>query len=314
MQRFDGFVEVEAPVERVFDLFSDFESFPRWMEGVRAVRRRGRRLTSWVAETALDLDVEWDAETTVFEPDQRIVWRSVGGDVSADGEAVFSVSPRGTTLVRVVLGYGTPGGRTGERVARFFGRHPGRQLVEDLERFKRLAERGAGGRRQQQQQQQERQRQPDERPRERRQAFAGREGFGGRESAAERARRSDSQLREAQRRQIDGEDVREYEELEARENERSRPRFEQHERRPPHFDRGPRERDEQGERDRRPRDEEFRREERPRHALTPRERERERRHAREAQVSEDERRRAGWFLRRGVDRLLEERPRRDRRF
>ena len=124
MQRFEAFVEVDAPVERVFDLFSDFESFPRWMGGVRGVRRRGRGLTHWVVETALDLDVEWDAEITVFEPDHRIVWRSVGGDVRADGEAVFSVAPEGTTLVRVILGYGTPGGRTGERVARFFGRHP----------------------------------------------------------------------------------------------------------------------------------------------------------------------------------------------
>src|SRR5918998_1247805 len=144
MQRFEAFVEVDAPVERVFDLFSDFESFPRWMGGVRGVRRRGRRLTHWVAETALDIDVEWDAEITVFEPDRRVVWRSIGGDVRADGEAVFSVTPDGTTLVRVVLGYGTPGGRTGERVARFFGRHPGRQLFEDLRRFKRLAERRAG--------------------------------------------------------------------------------------------------------------------------------------------------------------------------
>jgi uncharacterized protein YndB with AHSA1/START domain len=295
MQRFEEVVEVGAPLEHVFDLFSDFESFPRWMGGLRDVRRRGRRLTHWVAETALDIDVEWDAETTVFEPDRRVVWRSVGGDVRADGEAIFAETERGTTLVHVVLGYGTPGGRTGERVARFFGRHPGRQLVEDLERFRRLAERQAGGGRW--------------RERERRD-----EGFGRGESAAERARRSDSQLRDAQRRQADGEEVRAYERRESSEYERRGvPReFERretrgYEGRPPAFAR------EQEERGRRPRAEEFG-PERPRHALTPREREREQRRQYEEREGEQERRRAGFFLRRGVDRLMDEPPRRDRRF
>ncbi len=293
MQRFEEVVEVDAPVEHVFDLFSDFESFPRWMEGLRGVRRRGRRLTHWVAETALDIDVEWDAETTVFEPDRRVVWRSVGGDVRADGEAVFAVTPRGTTLVRLVLGYGTPGGRTGERVARFFGRHPGRQLFEDLRRFKRLAERRAGD---------------DGRERVRRAEY-----FGRSESAAERARRSDSRLREEQRRQVDGEDAHPFAgrgpEDERREaDERRRHESGRHERMAPVFARG------QGGRPRRSREDEPGPErERPRYALTPREREREQRREHDWQAEDEDRRRAGYFLRRGVDRLMEEPPRRNRR-
>src|SRR5687767_6794397 len=141
MRRYERFVEIDAPVERVFDLFADFEATPRWAGGVRDVRRTGRRTFRWVAETALDLDVEWEAELVVYAPDRRIVWRSVGGDIRADCEAVFSVTPEGTTLVRVVRGYDTPGGRTGRAVARFFGRHPEEQLEEDLARLRRLAER-----------------------------------------------------------------------------------------------------------------------------------------------------------------------------
>lgn len=141
MRRYERFVEIDAPVERVFDMFADFEAAPRWAGGVLDVRRTGRRTFRWVAETALDIDVEWDAETTVFEPDRRVVWRSVGGDVRADCEAVFSVTPEGTTLVRVVRGFQTPGGRSGRDVARFFGRRPDEQLEEDLARFRRLAER-----------------------------------------------------------------------------------------------------------------------------------------------------------------------------
>ena len=141
MRRYERFVEIDAPVERVFDIFADFEAAPRWAGGVLDVRRTGRRTFWWAAETALDIDVEWEAEVVVFAPDRRIVWRAVGGDIHADCEAVFSETPAGTTLLRVVRGYDTPGGRTGRAVARFFGRHPEDQLEEDLAHLRRLAER-----------------------------------------------------------------------------------------------------------------------------------------------------------------------------
>jgi uncharacterized protein YndB with AHSA1/START domain len=149
MRRYERFVEIDAPVERVFDMFADFEAAPRWAGGVVEVRRTGRRTFRWAAETALDIDVEWEAEVVVFAPDRRIVWRSVGGDIRADCEAIFSETPDGTTLLRVVRGYDTPGGRTGRAVARFFGRHPEAQLEDDLTHLKRLAERSrrmGGGR------------------------------------------------------------------------------------------------------------------------------------------------------------------------
>lgn len=142
MERFEREIEIEAPVERVFDMLGDFENYPRWMEGVREVRRADRRRTHWVVETALDTDVEWDAETVVYAPDHRIAWRTVRGDVHADGEAILTEMRPGSTHLRFMIGYDTPGGRTGERVARFFGEHPESRLADDLGRLKRLAERG----------------------------------------------------------------------------------------------------------------------------------------------------------------------------
>lgn len=141
MRRYERFVEIDAPVERVFDMFADFEAAPRWAGGVLDVKRTGRRTFRWAAETALDIDIEWEAEVVVFAPDRRIVWRSIGGDIDADCEAVFSETPTGTTLLHVVRGYDTPGGRTGRAVARFFGRHPEEQLEDDLAHLRRLAER-----------------------------------------------------------------------------------------------------------------------------------------------------------------------------
>ncbi|HEX8559219.1 MAG TPA: SRPBCC family protein [Pyrinomonadaceae bacterium] len=234
MRRYERLVEVDAPVERVFDLFADFEAAPRWVGGVRGVRRVGRRTFLWVAETALGLDVEWEAEVVVFAPDRRVVWRSVGGDVRADCEAVFSVTPEGTTLVRVVRGFETPGGRSGRDVARFFGRRPGEQLEEDLARFRRLAERTRR-----------------------------------REGVLAAGPDYDDRARGERRHAPD-----------ARERER------------------PRAREPRGAGE----------EPRARYAMTPRERQRERERAWEESRAEEQRRAAGWYLRRGVDRLLEHPP------
>jgi uncharacterized protein YndB with AHSA1/START domain len=235
MRRYEREVEIDAPVGLVFEMFADFRRAPRWMSGVRDVWRSGRRTFHWVAETALDFEVEWEAEVTELEPGRRIVWRSVGGDIRADCEASFSVTRRGTTLLRVVMGYDTPGGRTGREVALFFGAHPGRRLEDDLACFRRTAERTAHPRRTDY-------------------------GVGPRDEA----RGVDASARRTRHR------------------EEARRGFE----------------DERRE---------------PRHALTPRERERERGRRREVRREEDERRAAGWYLRRGVDRLLEPAPTRRHR-
>ncbi len=140
MQRTEKFIEVNAPVEVVFDLYSDFESFPRWMKNVREVRRTGRRYTHWVADAPFGMDVEWEAETTRFEPNRRIAWRTVRGDVEMEGEVTFQESRRGTTLMRVRVGFEPPAGRLGSLFARLFGNNPDEQMEEELRSFARMAE------------------------------------------------------------------------------------------------------------------------------------------------------------------------------
>jgi uncharacterized protein YndB with AHSA1/START domain len=140
MQRTEKTIEIYAPVERVFDLFSDFESFPRWMRNIKEVRYTGRRYTRWTADAPFGSSVEWEAETTHFEPDHRIAWRTVRGDVDTEGEVIFEETRYGTTRVRVVLGYDPPAGRLGALVAHLFGKDPEQQLEEDLERFADVVE------------------------------------------------------------------------------------------------------------------------------------------------------------------------------
>jgi uncharacterized protein YndB with AHSA1/START domain len=127
-------IEIDAPVERVFDLFSDFESFPRWMQNLAEVRQTGQRHTHWVVDLPFGGSAEWEAVLTAFEPDHRVAWRSVRGDVRTEYEAIFEQTRNGSTLLRVLLGY-DPDLSTEEVLRGAFGDHPGRQLEEDLEHF-----------------------------------------------------------------------------------------------------------------------------------------------------------------------------------
>lgn len=147
MERIEKVIEIDAPVERVFDLFSDFENFPRWMRHIRDVHYSGRRYTRWTADAPLGTSVEWEAETVAFDPPYLIAWRSVRGDVDTEGEVTFRESRRGTTMMHVILGYRPPAGHFGALVASLFGNDPEQQLEEDLERFAQVAERRRSERR-----------------------------------------------------------------------------------------------------------------------------------------------------------------------
>ena len=148
MRRVERFVEIDAPVERVFEAFSNFESFPEWMSGIGEVRRAGRHLTRWALAAARERrPLVWETETTVFQPDHRIAWRSVRGDVETDGEAIFEETRRQTTVLRLVLGYDLPHARSreGNDARPLFGRQFERVLEDDLQRFKRMVEQRAAG-------------------------------------------------------------------------------------------------------------------------------------------------------------------------
>jgi uncharacterized membrane protein len=140
MERTEKSIEVNAPVGVVFDLYSDFESFPKWMKHVKEVRRTGENYTRWTADAPLGLNIEWEAETTALEPNRKIAWRTVRGDVEMEGEVTFAESGGDKTLVHVALGYKPPAGHLGTLVAKLFGNDPDKEIDEELQNFKKLAE------------------------------------------------------------------------------------------------------------------------------------------------------------------------------
>ncbi|MEJ7616292.1 MAG: SRPBCC family protein [Pyrinomonadaceae bacterium] len=105
MLRTERQIEINAPIKRVFDLFSDLERCPQWMGNIRSVFRVGDNLTQWIATTQGGGSLNWVAEIVDYNPHQVIAWRSVGGDVDVEAQAKFTESSQQTTLLHVLVGY-----------------------------------------------------------------------------------------------------------------------------------------------------------------------------------------------------------------
>ena len=69
-------IEVEMPVRTAYDQWTQFEEFPRFMEGVESESRSSTTPTSTGWRTSAACEREWDAEITEQHPDERVAWRS----------------------------------------------------------------------------------------------------------------------------------------------------------------------------------------------------------------------------------------------
>lgn len=136
-------VKVAAPVEQVWDLWSRFENFPRFMAHLEEVHVTGPGRSHWVACGPAGTCFEWDAEITQWEPNELIAWRSVeGADVANSGQVRFQSTPDGGTRLDVRLAYTPPAGAVGHAVASLFGSGAKHALDDDMVRFKSLLEQG----------------------------------------------------------------------------------------------------------------------------------------------------------------------------
>lgn len=129
---------VTAPVSEVYEFWTHFDRFPQFMNNIKSVEMRGDRRSHWVAKGPLGTSVEWDAETTMMEPNKRIAWNSRdNGDITTSGQVTFTELDNNQTQVQVLIKYEPPAGALGEAVAKIFS-NPQSELEEDLERFKTM--------------------------------------------------------------------------------------------------------------------------------------------------------------------------------
>jgi len=139
MERVEKTFEIDVPVRTVYNQWTQFEEFPRFMDGVKEVRQLDDTHLHWRASIA-GKEKEWDAEITEQVPDQRIAWRSTSGAPNA-GSVRFEPLNAGRTRVMLSMEYEPQGmmEKAGDAVG-----IPSHKLENAVEKFKELVEkRGA---------------------------------------------------------------------------------------------------------------------------------------------------------------------------
>lgn len=127
-------ITINAPISEVYQRWTDFENFPSFMHHVESVKKTGEKMLHWKAKIG-PFQKEWDAEVKAMVPNRSVTWSSKTG---ADNAGAVTLSERGhITELHVVIQYDPT---WFEALGDALTRTMSRDIEEDLERFKRLAE------------------------------------------------------------------------------------------------------------------------------------------------------------------------------
>jgi uncharacterized membrane protein len=142
-------IEVDAPPEAAYQLWSRFEEFPRFMSHVRSVERRNGG-SHWTIRGPAEVPIEFDAEVTRNVPNELLAWKSMDGEpIRHSGIVRFEPRGHNRTRITVRMTYNPPAGLLAHAIASVLGADPKTALDDDLLRFKSLLEQGkasVGGR------------------------------------------------------------------------------------------------------------------------------------------------------------------------
>jgi uncharacterized membrane protein len=135
MSTIEKSIEVEVPLRTAYNQWTQFEAFPRFMEGVQQVTQLDDKRLRWRANVG-GQEKEWEAEITEQRPDERVAWRSRSGAPNG-GVVTFHRIADARTRVMLQLEYEPEG--VAENVGDAIG-VVSRRVAADLERFKEFIE------------------------------------------------------------------------------------------------------------------------------------------------------------------------------
>jgi uncharacterized membrane protein len=127
--------EVDVPVNIAYNAWTQFETFPQFMEGVKSVRQLDDTHLEWTADIGGE-EHSWQAEISQQEPDRLISWRALDGKYNS-GKVTFEPLEEGRTRVNVEMVYDAEGWK--ESVGSALG-FDSRRVSGDLDRFKEFIE------------------------------------------------------------------------------------------------------------------------------------------------------------------------------
>jgi len=128
-------IDVDVPVSTAYNQWTQFESFPQFMEGVDRIDQTSDTMTHWVTSIG-GVTREFDAEITEQHPDERVAWTSVDGPKNA---GVVTFHRLGPDRTRIMLQMDFEPEGVVENVGDKLG-IVGRRADGDLKRFKSFIE------------------------------------------------------------------------------------------------------------------------------------------------------------------------------
>lgn len=132
-------VDVQVSVSTAYNQWTQFETFPSFMEGVEEIRQVDDTHTHWVTKIG-GVAREFDATITEQHPDERVAWRSDNGPTHA-GVITFHRLDDNTTRVTAQMDI-DPDGFV-EQVADKLGILD-RRVKGDMQRFRDFIEQHGG--------------------------------------------------------------------------------------------------------------------------------------------------------------------------
>lgn len=136
MSRVEQTIDVDVPLRRAYNQWTQFEEFPNFMEGVEDVRQLDDRHCHWRTRIA-GVESEFDTEIIDQLPDERVSWRTVDGDVRQKGVVSFTQIDDQHTRVRLAMDVEPDG--MAQKLAGALGMLD-RRVKGDLRRFKGFIE------------------------------------------------------------------------------------------------------------------------------------------------------------------------------
>lgn len=130
---------IKGEVPELYAAWLDFGNHPQFMEHITAVTANGPDTHHWVMEGPLNTTLEWTTKTTTLEPNKRIGWKTIEGDLKTSGQVTFTGLPKGQSEVTVTA-QTVPPDNLVNKVANWLFADEEAQLEKDLRNFKAFIE------------------------------------------------------------------------------------------------------------------------------------------------------------------------------
>ncbi|WP_396641841.1 SRPBCC family protein [Microbacterium sp.] len=129
-------IDVDVPVRTAYNQWTQFESFPHFLDEVESITQKDDTHTRWKVKVG-GVEREFDAEITEQHPDERVAWKSTGGDTHHAGVVTFHKLSDNETRVTVQIDWEPEGllEKAGSLIG--VGKHA---VKKDLENFKKFIE------------------------------------------------------------------------------------------------------------------------------------------------------------------------------